>query len=90
MSKKGQKKGGKSTSSSSGATDEATILKVFGIYADEDDPESMSMDGIGTICENIGINAETDVRALMLVWRLGAFKKPGCISKEEFLEGMTK
>lgn len=29
------------------------------------------------------------VRLLVIVWKLGS-TKPGCISKEEFLEGMKK
>jgi hypothetical protein len=66
------------------------LNKLFDKYADEDDPESMSIEGIGQICEEIGIDPCADVRALVLPWRLGAMAKPGRISREEFKNGMRK
>jgi hypothetical protein len=49
----------------------------------------MSMDGIGRLCEDIGVDPE-NVAALVLCWRLGSKSKPGAITREEFIEGMTK
>ena len=46
------------------------------------------MEGIGNLCEQLGIDASSDVRALVLMWKLGANSKPGCIRKEEFMNGM--
>ena len=70
------------------ALNEAEILSIFDRHADVEDPESMAMDGIGTLCESLGLDASSDVKALVLVWRLGAVSKPGLITKSEFISGM--
>ena len=36
----------------------------------------------------LSIDPSTDLRALVIMWRLGAFSKPGCITKQEFVKGM--
>lgn len=56
--------------------------------ADEDDPECMSMEGISTLSETLNMDPSSDVRVLVLMWKLGAVSKPGCISKSEFINGM--
>lgn len=77
-----KKKGSKSSGGS--------VESVFNKYADEDDPLIIDVVGIGSICEEVGIDAE-DIAALMLVWKLGAKAvKPQCITKEEFLQGMER
>lgn len=53
---------------------------------DEDNPESMDMDGIAKLAEALEIDPETDMRLLVLMWRLGA-KGPGAINRTEFEEG---
>ena len=63
---------------------------LFDKYADEDDPESMGMDGIAQICEELELDPNTDVRALVLPWKLGSDARPGCISREEFVDSMKK
>jgi hypothetical protein len=64
--------------------------KLFDKYADENDPESMSIEGIGKFCEELGIDPCTDVRALVIPWRLGAKSRPGYISREEFENSMRQ
>jgi hypothetical protein len=90
-------RGSGSGSGSSGSTsarkskseiNEVDVLALFDRFADPDDPDVMNMDGIGSFCELIGIDASTDVRALVLMWRLGSGSKPGVVSRTEFLNGM--
>lgn len=68
--------------------EEATQL--FNSLADPDDPEVISMEGIGNLCDQLHIDPSTDVRILVLMWKLEAKSKPGSISREEFLKGMKK
>jgi hypothetical protein len=63
---------------------------IFAQFVEEDDPELMDMDGIGKFCEALNIDATTDVKALVLMWRLGAGSKPGCITKTEFCNGFAE
>lgn len=81
---------GRSTSkkSSKPEVNEGEVLALFDSSADPDDPETMNMDGIANLCENIGLDASTDVRALVLLWKLGSGSKPGLITRTEFLNGM--
>lgn len=81
MMSKRVKKGGKDI-------DLAAIESLFKELADEDDTEIISMEGIGKMCESLGMDPASDVRGLVLVWRLGAKEKPGQISHAEFVEGM--
>jgi hypothetical protein len=64
--------------------------KLFDRLADEDDPDLMSMEGIGKLCEEMSIDPSTDVRCLVMVWKLGSAAKPGAITKVEFIAGMRK
>jgi hypothetical protein len=40
--------------------------------------------------QDLGLDAETDVRVLVLCWKLKSAEKPGEIKKEEFLAGMRE
>lgn len=52
---------------------------------------SIDMEGISKLAEAIGLDAETDLRVLVLVWKLnGGKEKPGEISKTEFMDGCDK
>lgn len=76
-----------STSSAGSAGGSEQLMKLL---ADEDDPDVISMEGIGKLCEMLSIDPATDVRSLVLVWKLGAVAKPGQIQRSEFIEGMRK
>eukprot|EP00536_Pseudo-nitzschia_multiseries_P008340 jgi/Psemu1/287723/fgenesh1_pg.210_\ len=47
------------------------------------------MDGIVKMCEQLDIDPESDVRILVLLWKLGSKEKPGQITKEEFMGGCS-
>lgn len=70
--------------------DQAAIEKLALELVDPEDPDVISMEGIATLCEKLGIDAASDVRSLVLVWRLGAVSKPGQIQKSEFVEGLKQ
>ena len=63
--------------------------ELFAILCDPEDPEIIAGDGICKLCELVGVDSQ-DRAALMLFWRLGAGSKPGLVTREEFLKGMTK
>ena len=69
---------------------EEKVVAIFDQFAEVDDPELMTMDGIANMFNHpdIGIDPSADVRALVIMWRLGATSKPGCITKQEFVKGM--
>ena len=46
------------------------------------------MEGLGALCEAIGVDPEADVRLLVFCWRLNA-KAPGAIARDEWIEGLT-
>lgn len=69
---------------------EDAAADFFASLADCDDPETISMEGISKLCDLLNIDPSTDVRVLVLMWKLGAVSKPGSISKNEFLTGMRK
>lgn len=68
--------------------EEATQL--FNSLAEADDPEVIGMEGIGNLCDMLQIDPNTDVRILVLMWKLEAKAKPGSINREEFMKGMKK
>mmetsp|Transcript_12301 Transcript_12301/g.18639 ORF Transcript_12301/g.18639 Transcript_12301/m.18639 type:complete len:215 (-) Transcript_12301:151-795(-) len=78
----------KSSRSEVDAALEEEILQTFHTFADEDDQEIMSLDGIGRLGEALDMDPSSDVRLLVLLWRLGSSQKPGCITKTEFVKGM--
>ena len=77
----------KRKSSSKMPFDEKATEKLFAELADEEDPTVIEMDGIATLCEKLDIDPETDIRILVLLWKLGSNEKPAQISKEEFMSG---
>ena len=77
----------KSKSSMSGAIDEAAAEAIFAELADEEDPTVIELDGIATLCEKLDLDPESDIRILVLLWKLGSNEKPAQISKEEFMDG---
>jgi hypothetical protein len=92
-SKKSKRKsggGGTAPSSSSSGFNEAALEGLFGEIADEDDPTVAGMDGIVKLCEKVDLDPLEDVRALVLLWKIGSREKPGQISREEFLSGCRR
>lgn len=67
---------------------ESKLNVIFEKYADPEDTEVISLEGLGQICEEISIDAEADVRALVMCWKLGAKSKPQEITRTEFTTGM--
>lgn len=69
---------------------------VYQKFADPDDPEVISMEGVEALCKEVGItDISEDVRALVLCFKLGACTievtgkpKPGCIKHDEFIKAM--
>lgn len=69
---------------------ESAAEKIFQEIAEEDDPSSAGMEGICKLCEQLDLNAEEDIRVLVLLWKLGSKEKPAQISKEEWMTGCNK
>lgn len=65
-------------------------MAMFSEFAGGGEKFAIDMEGISKLCEQIDIDPESDVRVLVLLWRLGANDRPGEISREEFLSGCTK
>jgi len=78
------------TTNSVPAINEAAATKMFTKIADNDDPYVASMEGISTLCEDLGIDPMEDVRILVLMWKMGANKTPAQINKDEWIQGCTK
>lgn len=72
----------------SGVLDEEAVDVLFNSLADEDDPECINMDGIGSFCEMLDMDPSTDVRLLVLLWKMAAVSKPGTVTRKEFTTGM--
>ena len=69
-------------------TSKEQLENLFSAYTEEDDADIMTMDGIAKFFEDLGVDPGSDVRSLVIMWKLGAISKPGCITKEEFCKGM--
>lgn len=69
---------------------EDNVMAMFSEFAGGGEKFAIDMEGISKLCEQIDIDPESDVRVLVLLWRLGANDRPGEISREEFLSGCTK
>lgn len=54
------------------------------------DPDLLTMEHIGKLCEQLNVDPSADVRVLVMLWRLGAVSTPGCITKTEFIAGFRK
>lgn len=81
------KKSKRKSKSSGGGFDEDAVETLFAQFADEEDPTVIEMDGIAKLCEELDLDPESDIRILVLLWRLGSKEKPAQISKEEFTSG---
>mmetsp|Transcript_11036 Transcript_11036/g.16691 ORF Transcript_11036/g.16691 Transcript_11036/m.16691 type:complete len:238 (-) Transcript_11036:223-936(-) len=69
---------------------EDNVMAMFSELAGGSEKFAIDMEGISKLCEQIDIDPESDVRVLVLLWKLGANDRPGEISKEEFLGGCTR
>ena len=58
----------------------------FASHGEEDDPNEICIEGVGVLCEKLGLEID-DVRVMVLLWKLGSKAKPQSITKEEFLKG---
>jgi hypothetical protein len=66
----------------------AAVVALFDSLADPDDPELISMEGLQSLGDKVGLDASSDVKFLVLLWKLGAGSKPGCVTRTEFYKGM--
>uniref|UniRef100_A0A7S0KXW4 Defective in cullin neddylation protein n=1 Tax=Asterionellopsis glacialis TaxID=33640 RepID=A0A7S0KXW4_9STRA len=64
--------------------------KLFLEYADPDDSTIASMEGISKLCDALEIDPLSDIRILVLLWKLGANEKPAEISQREWMAGCNK
>lgn len=67
------------------AVDKKGIRDLFDRWADE--PELMTIEGIGNMASDLGMDPETDVRVLALCWKIGA-KRPAQIDHVEWATGL--
>lgn len=79
--KRRSKGGGSSKSKKPKANPKGTPL-TFEKYVDEDEGV-ITMEGLSQLSEELGIDASTDTKLLVLCWRLGA-SKPGVIQSDEW------
>ena len=70
--------------------DSKAVDALYESLMDPEDPDMLSMEGISTLCESLGLDPSSDVRVLVLLWKLGASSKPGNITKAEFSSGFQK
>lgn len=80
----------KSSSGRSSSNTETATEKLFAELADKEDPTVIELDGIAQLCEKLDLDPESDIRVLVLLWKLGSKEKPAQISKEEFMTGCSK
>jgi len=71
------------------AVNEENIEALFSSFADEDDPDQMGQEGIGNFAEKLGMDPTSDVRLLVLLWKMNASTKPGVVLRKEFVNGMS-
>jgi Cullin binding len=71
-----------------GSVDEKAVEDLFNSFADEIDPDAMTMDGISTFAEKLDMDPSSDVRLLVLLWKMNAVSKPGTVLRKEFVNGM--
>eukprot|EP00640_Fibrocapsa_japonica_P004315 CAMPEP_0113944694 /NCGR_PEP_ID=MMETSP1339-20121228/35793_1 /TAXON_ID=94617 /ORGANISM="Fibrocapsa japonica" /LENGTH=233 /DNA_ID=CAMNT_0000949981 /DNA_START=189 /DNA_END=890 /DNA_ORIENTATION=+ /assembly_acc=CAM_ASM_000762 len=92
---------GSSSSSSSSAkrkgsskaqprVDMAAVRELFDRYEDHDEnPGSITMEGISQLAEELGMDAAADVRVLVMCWKIGA-QTPGALLREEWEQGLER
>jgi len=66
----------------------AAVVALFSELSDPEDPEIISLEGLQKLGEQLGLDAASDVRFLVLLWKLGSGSKAGCITRAEFTAGM--
>ena len=81
------KKSKRKSSFKSSSFDETATENIFAELADEEDPSVIEMDGIAKLCEKLDLDPESDIRILVLLWKLGSKAKPAQITKDEFMNG---
>ena len=54
------------------------------------DPTAIGLLGIARLSEQLGLDPDTDVRVLVLCWKLGSREKPASIAKKEFVTGCSE
>lgn len=84
------KKPKRKSSSSSSRGVSSSSEKLFTDLSDHDDPSIIGLEGVALLCEKVGIDCESDIRSLVLLWKLGSKEKPGQITREEFLSGCSE
>lgn len=85
---KGHSRNSLGRSASNHGIDEAKVMNMFNDLSDEDDPTIISMEGISNFCDQLGIDVCSDIRIMVLLWKLGAGKEsPQQISKKEWIQG---
>lgn len=89
-SSSGKRSKGRNSSHRASSIDESAAAKMFQEIAEEDDPSVAGMEGICNLCEKLDLDAEEDIRVLVLLWKLGSKEKPAQISKEEWMSGCDK
>mmetsp|Transcript_221 Transcript_221/g.532 ORF Transcript_221/g.532 Transcript_221/m.532 type:complete len:230 (+) Transcript_221:73-762(+) len=77
----------KSKSSLNGVIDETAAEALFAEFVDVEDPTVIEIEGIGKLSEQLDIDPVSDIRILVLLWKLGSKEKPAQITKEEFMGG---
>mmetsp|Transcript_21115 Transcript_21115/g.38195 ORF Transcript_21115/g.38195 Transcript_21115/m.38195 type:complete len:257 (-) Transcript_21115:232-1002(-) len=86
--------GGSSSAAYGGASasgiNESKAEKLFAELCEEDNPGAANMEGICKLCEQLDIDPFKDIRVLVLLWKLGANKKPAEIQKEEWMAACHK
>ncbi len=71
--------------------DPTKLEELFAQFADEEDPDVAYFEGIAKFCEMIGLDATSDIRTLVLLWKMEIpVVKPGQMTKTDFVNGMTK
>lgn len=81
---------GSSSMSSSSGINEGKAEKIFEELCDDDDPGAAGMEGICKLCEQLDLDPLEDVRVLVMLWKLGANKKPAEIQREEWMAGCRR
>jgi len=82
----GRSRGG-SAHAAKGGWDESRANEMFDALVEEDNPDTADMEGISKLCTLLSLDPYEDIRVLVLLWKLGATKKPSEIQRDEFLSG---
>mmetsp|Transcript_1784 Transcript_1784/g.3748 ORF Transcript_1784/g.3748 Transcript_1784/m.3748 type:complete len:248 (+) Transcript_1784:103-846(+) len=77
---------------SSAASSPENPESIFDRFNDKEERDGLAitLSGIAELCSTLDLDVESDLRAMVLVWKLGSREKPGEISRNEFVTGMAK